>query len=226
MNKEISAGTVTPPEVIQVLIVDDHEIVRRGIRMLIEQARNIQIIGEAGDVAAAIAEASRLKPDVVLMDLRLPDGSGVDACREMRSTCPNIRVLFLSSYSDESEVVATILAGASGYLLKEVVGQELLKAIEAVANGQIMLDPAIMPRVLLRLKAIGADGTIRKGDQISPQERRVLALVADGKTNKEIAVILNLSDKTVKNYLSHVFQKLQITRRSQAAAYFVKHSQS
>jgi DNA-binding NarL/FixJ family response regulator len=208
---------------IRILIVDDHEIVRRGLRMLIDQAEGMSVVGEAGDVATAVAEASRLKPDVVLMDVRLPDGSGIEACRDIRATCPESRVLFLSSYSDDGDMVATIIAGASGYLLKEIVGQELIRAIEAVAKGQSMLDPLVMQRALTRMKAIGSDGAVRKDEDISPQERRVLALVAEGKTNKEIAAELDLSDKTVKNYLSHIFQKLRISRRSQAAAYFVQH---
>jgi len=212
------------PAPVRLLIVDDHEVVRLGLRKLVEQSSTIRVVGEAGTVAAALASAARLEPDVILMDVRLPDGSGVEACREIRAARPATRVLFLTSFSDDAALSATILAGASGYLLKDIAGQEVIRAIESVAQGQSILDPSVTAAVLARMKAMEGAGQARKGEDLSPQERRVLALVAEGKTNKEIAAALNLSDKTVKNYLSHIFQKLQITRRSQAAAYFVKHS--
>lgn len=215
---DAKAGTV------RLLIVDDHEVVRLGLRKLVEQSGGIRVVGEAGSVTAAIEAATRLAPDVILMDVRLPDGSGVEACRDIRAVCPAARVLFLTSFSDDAALTATILAGASGYLLKDIAGQEVIRAIETVAKGQSILDPSVTATVLNRVKATGREGQARPGEDLSPQERRVLALVADGKTNKEIATALDLSDKTVKNYLSHIFQKLRITRRSQAAAYFVKHS--
>jgi len=217
---EAQAGSV------RLLIVDDHEVVRLGLRKLVEQSGGIRVVGEAGSVAAAVEAATRLAPDVVLMDVRLPDGSGVEACRAIRAACPATRVLFLTSFADDAALTATILAGASGYLLKDIAGQEVIRAIETVAKGQSILDPSVTAAVLTRMKATGRDGQGRQGEDLSPQERRVLALVADGKTNKEIASALDLSDKTVKNYLSHIFQKLQISRRSQAAAYFVKQSRS
>jgi DNA-binding NarL/FixJ family response regulator len=207
---------------IRLLIVDDHEVLRLGLRTLFNEAGGFQVIGEAGTMAQAIADALRLKPDVVLMDVRLPDGSGVEACRAIRTERPDTRVLFLTSYADDDAVLATILAGADGFLLKEVGSEELLRAVRTVADGQSILDPAVTQRVLARVKSVGRSTVDAGEEDLSPQEQRVLALVAEGKTNKEIAAALNLSDKTVGNYLGNVFQKLQVTRRAQAAAYFTR----
>jgi DNA-binding NarL/FixJ family response regulator len=204
-------------------MVDDHEVLRLGLRTLFSEADGFEVVGEAGTMAGAISSARALEPDVVLMDVRLPDGSGVEACREIRTGHPQTRVLFLTSYADDDAVLATIVAGAQGFLLKEVGSDELLRAVRAVANGQSILDPAVTQRVLTRVQTLSASSTEPNEEELSPQERRVLALVAEGKTNKEIAVALNLSEKTVGNYLSNVFQKLNITRRSQAAVYFTRH---
>ncbi|MEE8241454.1 MAG: response regulator transcription factor [Nitrospirales bacterium] len=206
---------------VKLLLVDDHEVVRLGLRTLLARDPRIQVVGEAGTMAAAVEECERLKPDMVLMDVRLPDGSGIEACREIRSARPKTRVLFLTSYADDDAVLATIAAGADGYLLKEIDGEGLLRAIRTVMCGQSILDPAVTQRVLRQVQLLSRV----KGDEspeLSAQEQRVLALVAEGKTNKEIAVALGLSDKTVKNYLANIFQKLNVTRRSQAAAYFVR----
>jgi len=208
---------------IRLLMVDHHEVLRLGLRTLFSEADGFEVVGEAGTMAGAISSARALEPDVVLMDVRLPDGSGVEACREIRTGHPQTRVLFLTSYADDDAVLATILAGAQGFLLKEVGSDELLRAVRAVANGQSILDPAVTQRVLTRVQTLSASSTEPNEEELSPQERRVLALVAEGKTNKEIAVALNLSEKTVGNYLSNVFQKLNITRRSQAAVYFTRH---
>jgi len=208
---------------IRLLMVDDHEVLRLGLRTLFSEADGFEVVGEAGTMAGAISSARALEPDVVLMDVRLPDGSGVEACREIRTGHPQTRVLFLTSYADDDAVLATIVAGAQGFLLKEVGSDELLRAVRAVANGQSILDPAVTQRVLTRVQTLSASSTEPNEEELSPQERRILALVAEGKTNKEIAVALNLSEKTVGNYLSNVFQKLNITRRSQAAVYFTRH---
>lgn len=208
---------------IRLLMVDDHEVLRLGLRTLFSEAEGFEVVGEAASMAGAVTEAARVRPDVVLMDVRLPDGSGVEACREIRAARPDIRVLFLTSYADEDAVLATILAGADGFLLKEVSSEELLRAVRTVGSGRSILDPAVTQRVLARVKAAAASSPDGKIDELSPQERRVLALVADGKTNKEIAAALNLSDKTVGNYLSNIFQKLHVTRRAQAAVYFTRH---
>ncbi len=205
-----------------VLLVDDHEVVREGLRSVLKRERGIEVVGEAGSAEEAIAQAARLGPDVVVMDVRLPDRSGVEACREIRSADPNVRIIMLTSYADEEAVFSSILAGASGYLLKQIRGQELVRAIEAVASGQSLLDPGVTQKVLERMRRLAADRPADEMTQLSPQERKVLALVAEGKTNKEIAVALGLSDKTVKNYLSNVFEKLNLSRRSEAAAYFAR----
>jgi DNA-binding NarL/FixJ family response regulator len=207
---------------IRLLLVDDHKVVRSGLKALLADTVNVDVIGEVGTAAEAVTEAARLKPDIVLMDVRLPDGSGIDACREIRTSRPETRVLFLTSFADEDAIFATIFAGADGYLLKEIDEEGLIRAIETVAGGQSILDPTITQRVLARMKAYSAQATERKGEQVSPQEQKVLALVAEGQTNKEIAAALGLSDKTVRNYLSNIFQKLQITRRSQAAALYAR----
>jgi two-component system, NarL family, response regulator DevR len=207
---------------LRVLLVDDHHIVRAGLRTIISRA-GIEVVGEAGTVAAAIEDAARLEPDLVLMDVRLPDGSGVTACREIRAANPRIRVLFLSAFEDDSALIATAFASAGGYLLKEIGADHLIQAIRTVASGLSVLGPSVVHTVLGRLRILGAGGEHNPGgDPLSHQERRVLALVADGKTNKEIAAEMGLSPKTVKNYLSNVFEKLQVSRRSEAVARIIR----
>ena len=206
-------------DTIRLLLVDDHEVVRVGLRTLFGRAPTIDVAGEAGTVAEAIDQARWLRPDVVLMDLRLPDGSGITACREILSRAPDTRVLFLTSYSDEDAVRATVLAGAAGYLLKEIGNQALIEAVEAVARGESILDPKVTQSVLDQISG-RAHSLSAMRDPLSAQERRVLAHVVEGKTNKQIAAALGLSDRTVKNYLSNAFQKLGVTRRSHAAVVF------
>jgi DNA-binding NarL/FixJ family response regulator len=207
---------------IRVLLVDDHEVIRVGLRTVFGQTQDVTIVGEAGTMAEAVQQAQRLKPDVILMDVRLPDGSGIDACREILLALPGTRVIFLTSYADDDSVLAAVLAGAHGYVLKEIDSPALLEAIRSVAKGQSILDSSVTERALRWLRGLHDLPAISGTDQLSAQEERVVALVAEGKTNKEIAVALGLSDKTVKNYLANVFQKLRITRRAQAAAFFVK----
>src|SRR2546428_3053035 len=209
---------------IRLLIVDDHKVVRVGLHTLLSRHNGIEVVGEAGTSAAAVEQTTRLKPDVVLMDVRLPDGNGFEACRQIRRVQPDTRVLFLTSFADEEIVLESIDAGGDGYLLKEIDEENLVRAIINVASGQSILDPAVTRRVLERVKNPEATLGKEKLEMLSPQERRVLALVAEGKTNKEIGVALGLSDKTVKNYLSNILEKLQLTPRSQAAAFFVQHS--
>ena len=211
----------TGPRKIGLLVVDDHEVVRLGLRTLLEKSESIEVLGEASTIASAVTEARRLRPQVVLMDLRLSDGSGIVACREILSRDPSAKVLFLTSYTDEDAVRATVLAGAAGYLLKEIGHFALIQAIEAVASGQSILDSSLTQTVREQLgegASANRDGT----EALSPQERRVLAQVVDGKTNKQIALALGLSDKTIKNYLSTAFQKLQVNRRSHAAVVYSK----
>ena len=202
------------------MLVDDHEVVRLGLRALFDGSDSINVVGEAGTVAEAVSEAERVRPDVVLMDFRLPDGTGLDACREMRSAGTAMRILFLTSFSDDEVVFSAILAGAAGFLLKEIRQQPLIDAIEAVAKGESILDPKVTEQVLKRINALADKRTAQTKDELSPQERKVLALVVEGRSNKEIGIALDLSDKTVKNYLSNAFQKLNVRRRGEAAAVF------
>jgi DNA-binding NarL/FixJ family response regulator len=212
------------PNPIRLLVVDDHEVVRMGLRTLLSQTPGLAVIGEASTVPEAVEAATRLAPDVVLLDVRLGKESGFDACRRIQALPGDIRVLILTSYADDSIVLEAIQAGADGYLLKEIGAEALLNAIRQVAAGQSILDPSVTKWVLGRIKtdAEPGQGQPRRIDTLSGQERRVLALVAEGRTNKEIARELGLSDKTVKNYFSNILDKLQLTRRSQAAAFYVQ----
>jgi DNA-binding NarL/FixJ family response regulator len=209
---------------IRILLVDDHEVIRVGLRTVLSQDRGLAVTGEAATMSDAVRQAQKLKPDVILMDIRLPDGSGIDACREILADSPGMRVIFLTSYSDDDSVLAAVLAGAHGYVLKEINSAALIDAVHKVAGGQSILDPTVTARALTWLRGLnaGARGRVHGTERLSPQEERVVMLVAEGRTNKEIAATLELSDKTVKNYLANVFQKLHITRRAQAAAFFLK----
>ncbi|CAN5396668.1 response regulator transcription factor [soil metagenome] len=202
---------------VRLLLVGHHEVVRTGLREFI-RPRNIEIVGECSTTAEAVADAVRLQPDIVLMEVTMPDGSGLQACRTILAAAPNVRVLFWTDLDDDEARLASIFAGAVGYLLKEVGATTLLSAIENVAAGRAILEPVSMPMPLKPLRSDSIPGTSAKA--LSPQEQRILFLVAEGKTNKEIGQALSLSAKTVKNYLSNVFQKLHVTRRSQAAVLF------
>jgi len=206
------------------MLVDDHEVVRAGLRALLSQVPSLEVVGEAGCVADAVTMASDCRPEVILMDLRLPDGSGVEACREILSAMPATRILFLTSHSDDEAVMSTVLSGAAGYLLKDIRAEALVRAIEDAAAGRPVLDSKLAQPVLMQLQtAVREEEGLQGGvEALAPQERRILALVVEGKTNKEIAGALGLSDKTVKNYLSNAFQKLQVSRRAQAAALFAQ----
>ncbi len=205
----------------RIMLVDDHEVVRQGLKSLLERQKGLEVVTEAGSVADAVKEAIRTTPDVVVMDLRLPDGSGVDACRDIRAANPNIRVLMLSSYPDEEAVFDAIVAGASGYVLKQVRAHELVSAIQRVGQGESLLDPAITQKVLARIKDLAEPHKGQEGG-LSQQEQRILSLIAEGKTNREIAAEMFLSEKTVKNYVSSILEKLNLSRRAEAAAYYVR----
>jgi two-component system response regulator DevR len=212
-----------PPSVLRLLIVDDHEVVRGGLVALLERRPAFTVVAQVGTVAEAIEAARRYRPDLVIMDIRLPDGSGIEATREIRAENPAIRVIMLTSYPDEEAVFAAIVAGASGYLLKQIRGRDLIAALEAVGRGESLLDPAVTEKVLERIRRI-ATGTYRDElAQLTAQERKVLLLVAEGQTNKEIAAQVFLSDKTVKNYVSSILAKLNLQRRTQAAVYVARH---
>ena len=207
---------------IRLLVVDDHEVVRQGLVALLVRRPNLHVVAEAGTVKEAIEAARRYQPDLVIMDVRLPDGTGIEACREIREERPETRVVMLTSYPDEDAVLSAIVAGASGYLLKQVRARDLVDAIERVARGESLLDPAVTGRVLERVRRIATGDQPDELAQLTNQERKILALVAEGKTNKEIAAEVFLSDKTVKNYVSSILAKLNLERRAQAAAYVAK----
>jgi two-component system response regulator DevR len=210
---------------ISVFIVDDHEVVRVGLRTLLSRAPEIEVIGEAESVQQAVAKITELLPDVVLLDVRLKDGSGFEVSREVQKLDKDVRVLVLTAFSDDEMIMQAISAGADGYLLKEIGRDQLVEAIQKVASGQSILDPAVTGRVFGKMQALIQDPNGgNRLNSLSAQERKVLALVAEGKTNKEIAAAMGLSDKTIKNYFSNILEKLQLSRRSQAAAYFVQHS--
>ena len=207
---------------LRVMLVDDHEVVREGLRALLNRRPGMTVVAEAGTVAQAIEVALREKPDVVVMDVRLPDGTGVEACREIRSELPGTRMIMLTSYADEEAVMASILAGASAYLLKQTRGQQLADAVEAVARGESLLDPQVTLRVLDHVRNMSAGDVGDKQSHLNENEHKILKLIAEGKTNREIAAEIYLSDKTVKNYVSSILSKLNLRRRSEAAAYIAR----
>jgi two-component system response regulator DevR len=203
------------PNPIRIVLVDDHQMVRVGLKTLLENFPKLVVVGEAATAAEALELVPRLVPNVVLLDIRLPDGSGLDVCRELHQTLPSIRVLMLTSYYTDDMVMDAIEAGAEGYLLKELNADFLVRSIFEVMEGKSILDPAVT-----RMRTGKTDESKVTLGLLSPQERRVIALVAEGKTNKEIGIELKLSDKTVKNYLSNLMEKLNFNRRSQAAAFY------
>ncbi len=212
---------MTDPD-IRVMLVDDHEIVRQGIRALVEAAGGMVVVAEASGVAEAVERAKSILPDVVVMDVRLTDGSGIEATREIRAARPDTKVIMLTSFADDEALFASIMAGAAGYVLKQVRSNDLVRSIRAVAEGQSLLDPAVTGAVLERLRKGKHLLMDPKLARLSPQEERILTLVADGKTNKEIGEELKLAEKTVKNYVSAILSKLEVTRRAEAAAYLAR----
>jgi two-component system, NarL family, response regulator DevR len=203
--------------VTRVMLVDDHEVVRKGLRTMLEAQEDLEVVAEAGTAEEAVLRARSYKPDVVVMDVRLPDRSGVEACRDIRAERPEIAVLMLTSFSDDQALFDSIMAGAAGYVLKQVRGTDLIDAISRVAAGQSLLDPTVTARVLERLRAPQAPE--EDLDSLTDQERRILDLIAEGLTNRQIGERMFLAEKTVKNYVSNVLMKLGMSRRSEAAAY-------
>lgn len=200
---------------ISVLVVDDHEVVRAGLRSLLNRRNDLQVVGVAANAAEAVERALATEPDVVIMDVRMPGSNGVEACREIRSRVPKASVLMLTSYTDEDAVVASILAGASGYLLKDSTGRELVQAIRVVASGGSLLDPAVTRAVLERIKAEESPEQILSG-----REQTILALISEGKTNREIGNALGLAEGTVRNAVSRILSKIDARSRTEAAARF------
>lgn len=208
---------------ISILVVDDHWLVRLGLTNLFGNLRQFSVIDAVATAADAIVAACTHSPNVVIMDVRLPDASGVEACRQIRSDNPQTRVVMLTSFSDEEAVISAILAGASGYLLKQSDPERLIAAVETAAAGGSLLDPAVSETVLHWMR--GAASTAQTGDRLSEQERKILPLIAEGKTNRQIAAALYLSEHTVKTYVSSLLKKLQLARRAEAAAYIARQQQ-
>lgn len=212
--------TVAP---IRLFLLDDHEVVRRGLKDLLEQEDDIEVVGESGLAQDAAARIPTIKPDVAVLDARLPDGSGIEVCRDVRSADPSIAVIILTSYDDDDALFAAIMAGAAGYVLKQVRGTDLVDAVRRVAGGQSLLDPAVTQRVLRRIReGQPADDPL---ESLTKQERRILDLIGEGLTNRQIATEMFLAEKTVKNYVTQLLSKLGLERRTQAAVLVARHDE-
>ncbi|MFJ9522417.1 response regulator [Kitasatospora sp. NPDC101801] len=207
---------------IRVFLLDDHEVVRRGVHELLSIEDDIEVVGEAGTAAEALTRIPAVRPDVAVLDVRLPDGNGVEVCREVRSQHPEIKCLMLTSFSDDEALFDAIMAGASGYVLKAIRGTDLLSAVRDVAAGKSLLDPIATSRVLARLRD-GGEKEDERLAQLTKQERRILDLIGEGMTNRQIGNELHLAEKTVKNYVSSLLAKMGMERRTQAAAYVARH---
>jgi len=217
----------TPPgHRLRVMLVDDHEVVRNGVKSLLHATDDIAVVAEASTVAEAVKFASASKPDVIVMDVRLADGSGIEATREIRAERPQTQVLMLTSFADDEALFASIMAGAAGYVLKQIRSGELVNAIRSVGSGQNLLDPAVTKSVLDRLRKGKHLLRDERLSRLSAQEERILTLVAEGRTNRQIGDELRLAEKTVKNYLSSIMSKLEVARRAEAAAYLARHTQN
>jgi two-component system response regulator DevR len=206
---------------IRVVVCDDHELVRQGLRSVLDGVEGLRVVGEAGDADAALEVVTADPPDVVIMDVRLPGRSGIEACREIRSAYPDTKVLMITAHADDEALFSSIMAGAAGFVLKQVRGADLVGAVRQVAAGGSLLDPAVTARVLARLRGESTGSDEGVGD-LTPQERKILDLVAEGMTNRQIAEKVFLAEKTVKNYVSNILMKLGLSRRAEAAAYMAR----
>ena len=209
---------------LRVMLVDDHQVVRDGIKLLLADVPDVVVCAEASTARDAVATAAQALPDIVVMDVRLSDGSGIEATRDIRAARPATQVLMLTSFADDEALFASIMAGAAGYVLKQIRGADLLRAIRTVGSGQSLLDPAVTKGVFDRLRKGKHLLQDEKLARLSPQEERILALVADGLTNGQIGTELGLAEKTVKNYVSSILAKLEVARRAEAAAYLARHT--
>jgi len=201
----------------RVFLLDDHEVVRRGLRELFEAEDDLTVVGEGATAQEALARVPASKPDVAVLDVRLPDGDGVEVCRDLRSAMPDLKCLMLTSYADDEALFSAILAGASGYVLKQIRGSDLVSAVRRVAAGESLLDPSLTRQVMERLR--GENVEDERLARLTTQERKILELIADGKTNRQIADELYLAEKTVKNYVSNLLSKMGFARRTEAAVY-------
>lgn len=208
----------------RIILVDDHEVVRLGLKSLLERHPQFEVIGEAGSAKEALEQVERLLPDVVLMDIRLPGTSGIEACEEITKKFPDIRVIMLTSYAEDDMLFSAIRAGASGYVLKQINAEDLMKAIEAVGRGEALLDPAVTQRVFQEVRRAVKEEESSAFSTLSQQEKHVLLLVSEGRTNREIAKALFLGEGTVRNYVSSILSKLGVSNRAEAAAYAVEHN--
>jgi len=208
----------------RILIVDDHEVVRLGLRALLERHSHFEVIAEAGSAREAIEKVKQYSPDVVVMDIRLPGGSGIEACEEITENYPNSKVIMLTSYADDEMLFSSIRAGAAGYVLKQIGGEDLVKAIEAVGRGEALLDPAVTQRIFQEVRKAAKEEEASAFSALTQQEKHVLVLVSEGKTNREIAKALFLGEGTVRNYVSSILSKLGVSNRAEAAAYAVEHN--
>lgn len=208
---------------VRVLLCDDHELVRRGLRALLDSDLTVEVIGEASSADEAIRSAATSTPDVVVMDVRMPGRSGIEACRDIRAHREQTRVLILTSFADDEALFSAIMAGASGYVLKQIHGNDLLDAIHRVAKGESLLDPSVTGRVLARIRGeVTTDDEGGGVGQLTPQERRIVGLVAEGMTNRQIGEQVHLAEKTVKNYVSNILMKLDLSRRAEVAAFMAR----
>lgn len=208
----------------RIILVDDHQVVRVGLRSLLERHPQFDVVGEAGSAREALEQVASLKPDVVVMDIRLPGTSGIEACEQIVNEHPNTKVLMLTSYAEDEMLFSAIRAGASGYILKQIGSDELVKAIESVGRGEGLLDPAVTQRVFQEVRRAVKEEEASAFAHLSQQEKHVLLLVSEGKTNREIAKNLFLGEGTVRNYVSSILSKLSVNNRAEAAAYAVEHS--
>ena len=208
----------------RILLVDDHEVVRLGLKALIERHPDMEVVGEASTASDAVVKALSFKPEVVVLDIRLGGSSGIEACQQITDQLPQTKVIMLTSYAEDEILFAAIRAGAAGYVLKQAGGQDVIRAIEAVAEGQALLDPALTEKVFAEVRRAGRAQEAGAFSPLSDQERRVLALIADGKTNREIAHELHLGEGTARNYVSNILSKLGVANRAEAAAYATKHN--
>jgi len=209
---------------LRILIVDDHEVVRLGLRTLLNRHPDFTVVDEAATAKEAIAKALQHRPDVIVMDIRLPGGSGIEACREIVSLLPETKVIMLTSYAEDEMLFEAIAAGAAGYVLKQIGGDDLVRAVETVGRGEALLDPALTQRMFARVREAARKDEASAFSALTDQELRVLAQVAEGKTNREIAQALFLGEGTVRNYVSSILSKLHLTNRAEAAAYAVEHN--
>ncbi|MCA1899151.1 MAG: response regulator transcription factor [Chloroflexi bacterium] len=208
----------------RIILVDDHELVRIGLKSLLERHPQFDVVGEAGSAREALEQVEALKPDVVVMDIRLPGTSGIDACEQIVNQYPETKVLMLTSYAEDEMLFSAIRAGASGYVLKQIGSEDLVKAIESVGRGEALLDPAVTQRVFQEVRRAVKEEEASAFSHLSQQEKHVLLLVSEGKTNREIAKSLFLGEGTVRNYVSSILSKLNVNNRAEAAAYAVQHS--